>query len=143
MTATNDLGDPGSGGANHAQTVADIAESLLAFENAALPLAVCDPGGHIVMCNRTLRSLLGYDHDELVGMPVGDVVAADHDGLYKKWSDRLDDGAERVTPERRFSLWRKDGSSVPVRASSSLVHDDCGQVRYVVARAVVDPGRHG
>jgi len=60
MTATNDLGDPGSGGAAAAQTVATTAESLLAFENAALPLAVCDPDGRIVMCNRALRALLGY-----------------------------------------------------------------------------------
>ena len=135
MTAPNDLGDP-------AQTVADIAESLLAFENAALPLAVCDPGGRIVMCNRALRALLGYELDELLGMPVGEVVAADHDGLYKTWSDRLGDDAERVTPERRFSLWRKDGSSVPVRASSSVVHDDGGHVRYVIARAVVDAAPH-
>ena len=141
MTATNHLGDPGSGGAAAAQTVATTAESLLAFENAALPLAVCDPGGRIVMCNRALRALLGYELHELLGMPVGDVVAADHDGPYKKWSDRLDEDAERVTPERRFSLWRKDGSSVPVRASSSVVHDRDGAVRYVIARAVVDARR--
>jgi PAS domain S-box-containing protein len=139
MTATN--AHPGAGSADAVQTVAETAESLLAFENAALPLAVCDPDGRIVMCNRALRRLLGYRLDELLGMPVGDVVAADHDGLYKTWSDRLGDDAEGITPERRFRLWRKDGSSVPVRASSVLVHDDEGQVRYVVARAVLDPGR--
>jgi PAS domain S-box-containing protein len=141
MTATNEAGNPGGGG-DPAQTVADTAESLLAFENAALPLAVCDPGGRIVMCNRALRGLLGYELHEVLGMPVGEVVAADHDGLYKKWSDRLDDDAEQVTPERRFSLWRKDGSSVLVRASSSVVHDGDGAVRYVIARAVVDLGLH-
>src|SRR3954452_25273381 len=109
MNAAN-LGEPGSGGADAAQSVAATAESLLAFENAALPLAVCDPAGRIVMCNRGLRALLGYELHELLGLPVGEVVAADHDGLYKKWSDRLHDDAERVTPERRFTLWRKDGS---------------------------------
>src|SRR5436305_14813131 len=142
MTAANRLGGPAPGDADPAQTVATTAASLLAFENAALPLAVCDPGGRIVMCNRALRALLGYELHELLGMPVGDVVAADHDGLYKKWSDRLDDDAERVTPERRFTLWHKDGSSVPVRASSSVVQDQAGAVRYVIARAVADPGRH-
>ena len=141
MTATNDLGDPGSGGAAAAQTVATTAESLLAFENAALPLAVCDPGGRIVVCNRALRTLLGYELDELLGMSVGDVVAPDHGGMYKSWEERLDPGAQPVTPQRRVELWRKDGSSVPVWASSSLVHDQDGNVRYVVARAVVDPGR--
>ena len=139
MTAAN-LGDPGFGGAA-AQTVADTAESLLAFENAALPLAVCDPGGRIVVCNRALRTLLGYELDELLGMSVGDVVAPDHGGMYKSWEERLDSGAQSVTPQRRVELWRKDGSSVPVWASSSLVHDQEANVRYVIARAVVDPGR--
>ena len=140
MTAAH-LGDPGFGDAAAAQTVADTAESVLAFENAALPLAVCDPTGHIIMCNRALRSLLGYELDELLGMPVGDVVAADTDGQYKSWEERLDTGAHVVTPQRRVTLWHKDGSSVPVWASSSLVHDEDGAVRYVIARALLDPTR--
>ena len=139
MTAAN-LGEPGFGGADAFETVA-TAESLLAFENAALPLAVCDPNGRIVMCNRALRALLGYELDELLGMPVGDVVQPDPDALYKTWHDRLDATALDITPERAFRLWRKDGSSVSVRASSSVVHDDDGRVRYVVAKAVVDPTR--
>jgi len=137
MTAAH-LGDPGFG---DAATVAGTAESLLAFENAALPLAVCDPTGHIIMCNRALRGLLGYELDELLGMPVGDVVATDQDGQYKSWEERLDTGADVVTPQRRVTLWRKDGSSVPVWASSALVRDTDGAVRYVIARAVLDPGR--
>src|SRR5438270_11387547 len=99
MTAAH-LGDPGSGDAHAAQTVAGTAESLLAFENAALPLAVCDPTGHIIMCNGALRALLGYTLDELLGMPVGDVVAADDDGQYRSWEARLDTGADIVTPQR-------------------------------------------
>ena len=140
MTAAH-LGDPGFGDADATQTVAGTAESLLAFENAALPLAVCDPTGHIIMCNGALRALLGYTLDELLGMPVGDVVAADDDGQYRSWEARLDTGADIVTPQRRVTLWRKDGSSVPVWASSALVRDTDGAVRYVIARAVLDPGR--
>ena len=141
MTATNDLGDPGSGGAGAAQTVAGTAESLLAFENAALPLAVCDPGGRIVMCNRALRDVLGYELDELIGMPVGDIVEHDPEAPYTTWDARLDPSAMDITPERRAKVFRKDGSALTVRASSSLVHDDEGRVRYVIARATVDAGR--
>ena len=137
MTAASQLGGAGFEDTDAAAT----AEGLLAFENAALPLAVCDPGGRIVMCNRALRTVLGYELDELLGRPVGDVVVDNHEGTYKTWVERLDPGAERVTPERRFHLWRKDGSTVAVRASSVLVHDGDGSVRYVIARAVVDPGR--
>lgn len=137
MTTAN-LGDQGFGGAGAAETVACTAESLLTFENAALPLAVCDPGGRIVMCNSALRALLGYELDELLGKPVGDVVAEDHDGKYKSWEERLGPTADVVTPQRRVRLWRRDGSFVPVWSSSVLVHDAEGQVRYVIARAVVD-----
>lgn len=139
MTATNDLGDPGAGGADAAETVACTAGSLLTFENAGLPLAVCDPTGRIVMCNRALRALLGYQLDELLGMPVGDVVAEDNDGKYNSWAERVEPEADAVTSQRRVLLRRRDGSSVPVWAASSLVHDEDGDVRYVIARAVVDP----
>lgn len=118
--------------------VAGTAESLLTFENAALPLAVCDPNGRIVMCNRALRAMLGYELDELVGKRVGDVVAADYAGMYASWNERLDPSAEAVTPERSVMLWCKDGSTVAVRASSALVRDDDGHVRYVIARAARD-----
>src|SRR5437660_6777538 len=115
MNAAN-LGEPGSGGADAAQSVTATAESLLAFENAALPLAVCDPAGRIIMCNRALRALLGYELDELLGTPVGQVVEPEHDAVYKTWDARLDSGAMNITPERRFRLRRKDGSCVAVRA---------------------------
>jgi PAS domain S-box-containing protein len=137
MTAAPQLGGFGFEDTDAAAT----AEGMLAFENAALLLAVCDPGGRLVMCNRALRTLLGYDLDELLGMAIGDVVAQDHGGLYKSWDDRLDPGANPVTPERRFTLWRKDGSTVVVRASSALVRDGDGDVRYVVARAALEPDR--
>ncbi|MBV8979397.1 MAG: PAS domain-containing protein [Acidimicrobiia bacterium] len=138
---TAHLGPPGFGGARAAETVACTAESLLAFENAALPLAVCDPGGRIIMSNRALRALLGYELNELLGKPIDEVVAPSSEGLYRTWDDRLHAAALDITPEKRFTLWRKDGSAVNVRASSSLVHDDEGKVRYVIARAVVDPNR--
>jgi PAS domain S-box-containing protein len=137
MTAASQLGGAGFEDTDATAT----AEGLIAFENAALPLAVCDPGGRIVMCNRALRALLGYDLDELLGMPIGEVVAEDHGGLYKSWDDRLDPDANAVTPERRFTLWRKDGSTIVVRASSALVRDDDGDVRYVVARAALESDR--
>ena len=141
MTTPDDVGDSAPALPGAAQTVAETAESLLAFENAALPLVVCDFRGRIVMGNRALRALLGYESDELAGKPVGEVVNPDHDGPYKTWRQRVGRDADRVTPERRFRVWRKDGSSVPVRASSAVVVDGEGAVRYVLARAVVDPGR--
>ena len=124
-------------GADMEETVADTAESLLAFENAALPLGVLDPAGRIVLANRALRRLLGYELDELVGKSVQDLVVADGADVDEQWQRRVDSDA-RATPERRLRLWRKDGSLLRVRASSVSVPDSQGAIRYLVARAVVD-----
>jgi PAS domain S-box-containing protein len=120
------------------ETVAATAESLLAFENAALPLAVILPAGHIAMANRAARSLLGYDFDELVGTAVEDLVLPEDRS--STWRQRVD-GGEAVTAEERVRLLRKDGVHVSVMGSSLLVTDSEGAVRYVIAKAVPDPPR--
>jgi PAS domain S-box-containing protein len=120
------------------ETVAGTAESLLAFENAALPLAVILPAGRIAMANRAARSLLGYEFGEIVGMSIYDVVvSADRTN---SWDERVD-GGEPVTTEQRIRLRRKDGVEVAVMGSSLLVTDSEGAVRYVIAKAVLEPPR--
>jgi PAS domain S-box-containing protein len=119
------------------QTVAGTAEALLAFENAALPLCVVHPNGRVLMANKAIRTLLGYELDELVGKSVVDVIAADPETILETWQQRMDSGT-RVTPERKLRLCHKDGSVFGVRASSVVVSDAQGAVRYLVARAVLD-----
>jgi PAS domain S-box-containing protein len=114
------------------ETIADTAASLLMFENAALPLLVIAPNGQIVMANRALRALLGYEFSDLVGQPMSEL--AEPDGRPWSLEERLLGG--RVTPERRTRLRRGDGSKITVRGSSVLVTDSEGVVRYIVARSV-------
>jgi PAS domain S-box-containing protein len=128
-------GDRDFGDDDTSETVADTAESLLAFENAALPLCVVHPNGQVVMANRALRALLGYEFDELTGKSVHEVVLGDPRTVLESWRERLESGA-RVTPERRLQLRHKDGSPIAVRASSVSVRDSHGAIRYLVARAV-------
>jgi PAS domain S-box-containing protein len=120
-----------------AETVAGTAESLLTFENAPLPLGVILPLGQIVMANRALRRLLGYEFDELVGKSVGDVVVGEAEEPLVSFRRRIEEG-QRVSPERRIRLRCKDGGEVAVRASSVLVPDSQGAVRYIVARAALE-----
>jgi PAS domain S-box-containing protein len=122
------------GRADDEETVVAAAESLLIFENAALPLTVILPSGHIAMANRAMRTLLAYGLDELIGKSVLDVVVGDRTDLTDGWDARLA-GGERVTTERVVRLRCRDGAEVDVRASSVLVTDGSGAVRYVVARA--------
>lgn len=120
------------------QTVTGSAESLLAFENAPLGLAVILPLGRIAMANRAARRLLGYELNELVGKFVYDVVVREHE--QRSWAERVESG-ETATAEHRLRLRCKDGGEVPARGSSLLVLDSHGCVRYVIARAVPDPPR--
>ena len=75
--------------------------------------------------NQQALSLLGYEEHELIGMPVKDVMSQDdalgHESLF------IDDESnlyERV-------LKRKDGSTLPVEVSTSVVYDETGQPAYV------------
>jgi PAS domain S-box-containing protein len=119
------------------ETIAITAESLLTFENAAVPLSVVCPAGRIIMANRAMRSLLGYEFSDLVGRSIYEIVLAEEDELAARWERRLQ-SAERVTPERRMRLRCGDGTEITVRASSVLVTDRLGAVRYIVARAVLE-----
>jgi PAS domain S-box-containing protein len=119
------------------ETVAETAESLLTFENAALPLSVISPAGDLVMTNRAMRALLGYQFSDLIGKSVFDVVVADPSELTRAWAAHIRGGA-RVTPERAIRLRRADGAELNVRVSSVLVTDSQGTVRYIVTRAVPD-----
>jgi PAS domain S-box-containing protein len=119
------------------ETVAETAESLLTFENAALPLSVISPAGDLIVANRAMRALLGYQFSDLIGKSVFDVVVADPSQLTRAWAAHIR-GAAHVTPERAIRLRHADGSELSVRVSSVLVTDSQGAARYIVARAVPD-----
>jgi len=117
------------------ETVAVTAESLLTFENAALPLSVISPEGNIIMANRAMRGLLGYQFSDLNGRSIYDLVVADPTALARAWAHRIQAG-EAGTRERAIRLRCADSSELSVRVSSVLVTDAQGAARYVVARAV-------
>jgi PAS domain S-box-containing protein len=117
------------------ETVAETAESLLTFENAALPLTIVSPEGDVIMANRAMRVLLGYEFGELLGKSVFDVIVSELSDFTNAWAAHLR-GDSSATPERAISVRRADGSELGVRVSSVLVRDRQGTARYVVARAV-------
>ena len=127
------------GSDDDAERVTDTAASLLTFENAPLPLGVLSPAGTIVLANRAMRVLLGYEFAELLGRSVFDVALGDRATMRKAWAERIN-ARTPVTPERSFRVQRFDGTEMVIRASSSLVTDSRGRVRYVVVRAVAREG---
>lgn len=75
--------------------------------------------------NQHALSLLGYKEHELVGMPVSSVMSQDdalgHESLF------IDD--ESNLYER--TLKRKDGSTLPVEVSTSVIYDEKGEPSYI------------
>src|SRR5215208_4403019 len=74
--------------------------------------------------NQQALRLLGYEEKELVGMPVSEVMSQD---------DAL--GRQQVI-EDQSSLYerilkRKNGSTLPVEVSTSVVYDENGQPAYI------------
>jgi diguanylate cyclase (GGDEF)-like protein/PAS domain S-box-containing protein len=95
----------------------DITPSLAApqiLATMADPLVVCDAEDNVRLVNRAASRLLGYDEDELVGMPVGALVAGD--GLLE---------ALRGRPVRleEASLRARDGARVDVSLSIAPVEE--------------------
>jgi len=80
---------------------------------------------HYLAANQQALSLLGYEERELVGMPVSKVMSQDdflgHESLF------IDDESnlyERI-------LKRKDGTTLPVEVSTSVVYADSGEPSYI------------
>jgi PAS domain S-box-containing protein len=74
--------------------------------------------------NQQALRLLGYEERELVGMPVSDVMSQD---------DSL--GHESVIEDQsnlyERTLKRKDGSTLPVEVSTSVVYDEADRPAYI------------
>jgi len=100
-------------------------------------LIVVSPEGIIETVNPATCALLGYEEKEIIGQPVGKVVAEEEEeeeelfkgsgieGLIKKGSVR--------NVERAYLS--KDGTKIPVLFSGSVMHDDDGKIQGIVCVA--------
>jgi len=102
-------------------------------------LIVVSPQGIIETVNPATCALLGYEEKEIIGQPVGKVVAEEEEeeeeeelfkgsgieGLIKKGSVR--------NVERAYLS--KDGTKIPVLFSGSVMHDDDGKIQGIVCVA--------
>ena len=95
-------------------------------------IVMSDLNGRVLFASRQTWSLLGLaDSDELVGRSVFDyVIEADRKRLAGNLSNLLELGVRRST---EYTFIRKDGSTVPVEASSVVIRDAAGQPKAVMA----------
>ena len=105
------------------------------LENAADAFYVIEPHGSIVDVNRTACGYLGYARDELIGMPIWDVVEEfSPDRFADRFNELLAHGPQTVAVHHR----RKDGSLVPVECRACVLELDGRSVLFALARDVTD-----
>jgi two-component system, cell cycle sensor histidine kinase and response regulator CckA len=118
-----------------AETSLVASEELMrnTFEQAAVGIAHIAPDNYrILRANKKTCELLGYTHDELIGMDSRTRTPADEMPAREAERAQLVTGKVRTSScERR--LIRKDGSSLWVNRSLSLVRDPAGKPLYFIS----------
>jgi PAS domain S-box-containing protein len=89
-------------------------------------------GYSILRANRKLCEMLGYTHDELLRMTSTDIVHPDYRFIDRpRYKNQLiKDEVPAFSSERKFL--RKDGTSIWVNRTVSLVHDAAGRPLYFI-----------
>jgi|SRR5581483_6622438 len=111
---------------DHDQDTSDVvalAEHFLLIENAGPALAALVPEGEVVMANRAMRELLGYQGDDAAGSRIPELQ--DGSGCsVATWEDNA--------VERAVRLRRCDGSWLDARVSTVVVRGDGGRPEYLL-----------
>ena len=86
-----------------------------------------------ITANQQALSLLGYEERELAGLPVSDVMSLDNELGHAAVGGDGSNISERI-------LKRKDGTTLPVEISASVVYDEENRPAYIqsIARNVSD-----
>src|SRR5574341_491395 len=86
-----------------------------------------------ITANQRALNLLGYEEHELVGMPVSEVMSLGEELSHGAVAGDGSNLSERI-------LRRKDGSTLPVEISASVVYDEENKPAYIqsIARDVSD-----
>ena len=102
-------------------------------------LIVVSPEGNIQTVNVATCTLLGYEEKEIVGQPVGKIVAEEEEE--EEEEDRFKgSGIEDLIKKgsvrniERYYL-SKDGRKIPVLFSGSVMRDDDGKIQGIVCMA--------
>jgi anti-anti-sigma factor len=125
---------PGPGGTKVAAITPAVLWQLIDALGDGLALTAGD--GQIVLVNRRLADMFGYEHAELIGRPVETLVPADlraaHRG-YRAGYERAPEARPMGYRARLVGL-RKDASTVPVEISLSPVPTATGHFTLAVIR---------
>ncbi|MBX9680906.1 MAG: PAS domain S-box protein [Gemmataceae bacterium] len=104
-----------------------------AFDNAAIGMAIVSPQGRWLQVNQSLCEIVGYSEQELLSMTFQDVTHPEDLDLDLHNVEQMLRGRLRsYHMEKRYI--RKDGHTVWVLLSVSLVHDKDGEPLHFVSQ---------
>jgi PAS domain S-box-containing protein len=103
------------------------------IESMTDTLVVVTPRGTIGMTNPAICDLLGYQADELVGQPVAKLFDADERVHLKQWLPTLVRQGTRGSADNTYVS--KDGTTIPISLSASVMRDDGGALQGIVCVA--------
>ncbi len=100
------------------------------FDNAANMITSVDSNGVIVDCNRTIKEVLGYSPDEIIGNSMSKII---HPEYLDKAGNSLKEIIERgYLYNHEYKMVRKDGSNIDVRINSSSLRNEDGEFERTV-----------
>ena len=99
---------------------------------------LADGDGILVLANRRMEEIFGYEQDDLAGHPVESLIPADlHLAHHSHRADCAQaPGARPVGAGARLVGLRKDGTTFPVEISLSPIPTTTGQLTLAVIRYV-------
>ena len=102
------------------------------FEQAAVGIAQVAPTGQWLRVNQRLCAIVGYSREELLQRTFQDITHPDDlEADLKRLRQLLANEIQTYATEKRYL--RKDGASVWVNLTVSLVRDSAGQPKYLIA----------
>lgn len=102
------------------------------FLNAYVGICVSDLDGRIMMANKALQDLLGYDDGELVGMKVSTISHEDDIEEDMELFQQLKDGEIKNYNLEKRNI-RKGGEIIYVHLTVSLIKDDEGKPQFTIS----------
>lgn len=95
------------------------------FENAGIPMSVCDQKGALILFNPAVSKLTGYSESELSKMSIKDLTHPEDYLVEKEQYDSLMRGEiESFKMEKRYI--QKNGNIAWARLTTSLIRDEVG-----------------
>lgn len=93
------------------------------YDHIPLGVLVVDRDGQLIQCNAALSRLIGYTQSELAAMRPGDLIHPEDRERHLEATSQLRK-ADAASLEFEERYLRKDGQSIWVRTSMSLLRDD-------------------